>query len=140
MHEAALLHGAVETTVAAMRKAGATRVTRVSLVIGASSHVTEESARLHFALAAALTPVATATLDIEWLPATYQCFTCLRSFESLLPEDQVACPDCGGAALEANHLDVCYPVSIEVGYDDPSLIEAEADTPLAGPSGAPQCV
>lgn len=114
MHEVAAMRGVVGTILEHTREAGATQVTRVQLVLGASGHLTEDAARQHFAVLAADTPAAEAHLDIEWLPASYQCFDCLQQFESALPPSEVTCPTCGGLALEIGHQDVCYVSEIDV--------------------------
>jgi Zn finger protein HypA/HybF involved in hydrogenase expression len=86
----------------------------VYLTLGASGHLTEEAARQHFALLSQGTAVANAELVISWLPASYQCVLCLNQFESLAPADAVACPQCGGVALETAHQDVCWVDAIEI--------------------------
>jgi hydrogenase nickel incorporation protein HypA/HybF len=97
-----------------MQAAGATRLTKVQLVLGASGHLTEDAARQHFALCAQNTPAADAQLDITWEPAAYQCFECLARFASLEPPETVRCPECGGLALEVAHSDACYIAEIQV--------------------------
>jgi Zn finger protein HypA/HybF involved in hydrogenase expression len=114
MHEVAAMRGVVGTILERTREAGAAHVTRVRLVLGASGHLTEDAARQHFAVLAADTPAADAHLDIEWLPAAYQCFDCLGQFESTVPPEEVSCPACGGLALEIGHQDVCYVSEIDV--------------------------
>ncbi len=114
MHEVAAMRGVVGTILERTREAGAARVTRVRLMLGASGHLTEDAARQHFAVLAADTPASDADLDIEWLPATYQCFDCLQRFESAQPPAEVVCPACGGLALEIGHQDVCYVSEIDV--------------------------
>src|SRR5262249_42977986 len=89
-------------------------VTRVHLVLGASSHSSEDAVRQHFTLCAKNTPAAEAQLDITWEPATYQCFECLDRFASLEPPETLRCPQCGGLALEVAHSDACYLAEIEV--------------------------
>jgi Zn finger protein HypA/HybF (possibly regulating hydrogenase expression) len=127
MHEVAAMQGMVQTALEHMRAAGATRVSRITLVLGASGHFTAEAAQQHFAMLTAGTPLETATLKIEWLPATFQCFNCLYNFESCEAAEQVTCPKCGGVALEIAHQHVCYVSSIDVDDEDregtPPVIE-----------------
>jgi hydrogenase nickel incorporation protein HypA/HybF len=108
MHEVALMQGVVTTIVDRLREAGGTRITQVHLVLGASGHLTEDAARQHFAILAAGTPAEGAALDIEWLPATYQCLDCRATFTVGHVEESAICPFCGGLALEIAHQDVCY--------------------------------
>lgn len=114
MHEAAAIQGALNEALAKMHTAGGTRMTRLVLVLGASSHFTEEIARQHFAVDAQGTPAEAAILDIEWLPALYTCLQCLHTFSSAEPGETVTCPACGGTALEIDHADICYVREIEV--------------------------
>lgn len=114
MHEAAALQGALNQALTQMRAAGGSRITRAVLVLGASGHLTEDMARQHFAVNAQGTPAEDALLEIEWLPASYSCFQCLHTFDSVQPPAEVTCPACGGVALEVDHTDVCYIREIEV--------------------------
>jgi Zn finger protein HypA/HybF involved in hydrogenase expression len=114
MHEIAAMQGAVSDVLTALKQSGGRRVTHVYLTLGASGHLTEAAARQHFALLSQGTPVADASLVITWLPASYQCFSCLNHFESLAPADAVACPQCGGVALETGHQDICWVDAIEI--------------------------
>jgi Zn finger protein HypA/HybF involved in hydrogenase expression len=118
MHEIAAMQGAVSDALTALKQSGGRRVTHVYLTLGASGHLTEEAARQHFALLSQGTPVANAQLVITWLPASYQCFSCRNQFESLAPADAVACPQCGGVALETAHQDVCWVEAIEIDSGD----------------------
>lgn len=127
MHEAAAIQGALDESIERMQAAGGARITRVVLVLGVSGHFTEDAARQHFALNAQGTPAEGATLDVEWLPASYSCFQCLHTFASVQPPAEVTCPECGGVALETGHSDVCYIREIEV-----------AESPVASEFGAPE--
>jgi Zn finger protein HypA/HybF involved in hydrogenase expression len=118
MHEIAAMQGAVSDVLGALRRSGGRTVTHVYLTLGASGHLTEEAARQHFAALAHGTPAEAAELIFTWLPATYQCFSCLNQFESLAPADAVACPHCGGVALETAHQDVCWVDAIDVDSGD----------------------
>lgn len=114
MHEVAAMRGVVSAVLARMREEHATEVSRVKLILGVSGHLTEDAARQHFAVLAEGTPAEHAELDIEWQPATYQCFECLHQFSSIEPPDAVVCPMCGGLALEIAHSDECYAAEIDL--------------------------
>ncbi len=129
MHEVAAMRGALSMVLERMRDVGAIRVTHVELTLGTSGHLTEEAARQHFAVLAAGTPAEGATLAFTWLPATYQCFSCLRQFESTAPEAEAACPDCGDIALEIGHRDDYYVSSIEVELPDDSINASKRQLP-----------
>ncbi|HEX9037289.1 MAG TPA: hydrogenase maturation nickel metallochaperone HypA [Ktedonobacterales bacterium] len=133
MHEAAAIQGAVSVALERVAALGSPRVRAVELALGVSGHITDAIARQQFAICALGTPLETAALRIVWLPATYQCFTCLRQFSSVEPAEGVACPECGGVALEIAHDDACYIQAIDVdgagGVDGEPLL---ADAPRAG--------
>jgi hydrogenase nickel incorporation protein HypA/HybF len=112
------MQGAVQTILEQMRAAGGSRVTTVELLLGTSGHFTEEAARQHFAVLTVGTPAEGATLEICWVPATFQCFSCLHRFESCAPAEQVICPRCGDIALETSHLEACYVKAIEVSFEE----------------------
>lgn len=130
MHEVAAMRGVVQTALKHLQRAGGTRITGVELVLSASGHLTEEAARQHFAVFAANTPAADATVTIMLRPAAYQCFSCLRVFQSSQPAESIVCPACGGVALEIEHEDVCALQSIDVALD------ASADDAGAVPASA----
>jgi hydrogenase nickel insertion protein HypA len=153
MHEVAAMQGIVRTALECMRQAGASRVTNVQLVLGASRHFTAEVACQHFEALTKDTPIEDASLTIQWLPAKLFCFSCLHRFESSEPATQVTCPVCGEVALEIEHKDACYVSSIDVSFDDAGdtgkLNAAEETMPemhvlfsecyLPGPQKAPLC-
>jgi hydrogenase nickel incorporation protein HypA/HybF len=118
MHEVAAMQSIVRTALEYMREAGASRVSNVQLVLGASGHFTAESAQQHFEVLTAATPIEGASLTISWLPAKYQCFSCLHRFENCESAGQVTCPSCGNVALETEHQDICCVSSIDVTFDD----------------------
>jgi Zn finger protein HypA/HybF involved in hydrogenase expression len=114
MHEVAAIQGVISSIVEAMHQAGGERVTSVHLLLGASGHLSEETARQHFAMLAVGTPVEHAELAIDWAPANYQCFSCGQRFEVTEIVEPVSCPACDGIALEVAHQEVCYACEIEV--------------------------
>ena len=97
-----------------MHQAGGDCITSVHLSLGASSHMTEESARQHFAMLAVGTPAENAELIIQWLPAIYQCFSCGERFEVIEVAETVSCPHCDSVALEVAHQDLCYASEIKI--------------------------
>ena len=122
MHEIAAMQGVVRTVLDCMRAAGASRVTHVQLVLGVSGHFTADAAHQSFEVLTRGTLIEGASLSIQWVPAQYQCFSCLHRFESGEPSEQVTCPQCGEVALEVEHQDICSVSSINVSFHD------EADT------------
>lgn len=118
MHEVAAMQSMVRTALKCMRQAGGSRVTNVQLVLGASRHFTADAAYQLFEALTKGTPIADASLTIQWLPAKFLCVSCLHRFESSEPATQVTCPVCGEVALEIEHTDVCYVSAIDITFDD----------------------
>ena len=110
------MQGVIQTILASVEHAGASRVTNVQLVLGVSGHFTEEAVRQYFQVLAQDTPIEGAVLMLSWLPATYQCLCCQHRFESTL--STATCPQCGEVALEISHQDECSIRSIEVVFPD----------------------
>ena len=122
MHEGVVMQGVINTILASMENAGASRVTDVQLAVGTSGHFTEEAVRQYFLALTQGTPIEGATLTLSWLPATYQCLSCQQRFEST--SSTALCSQCGDVALEISHQDECYVRSIDVISPDESVGQA----------------
>ena len=116
MHEGAMMQTVVATILTELEKAKGTRVTRVQLELGTSEHFTEEAVHQYFQILTQDTPAAGARLELAWLPATYQCLSCLQCFEST--SSTGICPHCGDVGLEVAHRDGCDIRGIEVIASD----------------------
>jgi len=125
MHEAAAMQAIVRIILHRMQQAGASRVINVQLILGASGHLTAEAANQHFEALVNGTPIEGASLTIQWLPAEYQCFFCLHCFESGEPSSHVTCPECGEAALEIGHRDMCHVSAIDVSFEEEKVCVLE---------------
>jgi Zn finger protein HypA/HybF involved in hydrogenase expression len=125
MHELAATRGILATALEQMHAAGASRITGLELTIGASGHLTEDAVRQNFLLLALGTPAEMATLTIVWLPATYQCFSCLNRFASAAPAAEISCPACGGVALEIEHQEVFSVSAIDVVFASDEIQSAD---------------
>jgi hydrogenase nickel insertion protein HypA len=132
MHEVAAIQGVVSTIIETMHQAGGERITSVHLVLGASTHLSEESARQHFALLSAGTAAEHVELVITWVPAEYQCFSCGKRFDVVEVTEPVSCPDCDGIALEVAHQDLCYASEIKIETRDTRI----SDRPSMAVEGA----
>jgi hydrogenase nickel incorporation protein HypA/HybF len=94
MHEMSLTESVVEIALEEARKAGAARIRRIILDIGALSAVEPEAMRFCFAAIAAGTAADGAELAIETVPGAGWCPDCGKTVP--LAERFDACPDCGG--------------------------------------------
>ena len=95
MHELSIAQGIVDQVVAIARKHEATRVSRVTVVVGAMRLVVPEALQLAFEAAAQGTLAEAAELRIVEQTTRATCNHCGRSFEPVI--DCYCCPDCGRA-------------------------------------------
>jgi hydrogenase nickel incorporation protein HypA/HybF len=112
MHEVGLMLQALELADAELRRAGASRIHRLRLRVGALSGVVPEALRLAFAAASQGTAAEGAAFDLETVPVVCECERCGCVFR---PEDvYYCCPDCDalcpqvlqGRELELTSLEV----------------------------------
>lgn len=94
MHELSLARGLVALAEDEARKAGAKRVTRLRLAVGALGHVTPEAMRFCFDAAASGSMVEGAALAIDIVPGAGRCRDCGRTVALAARFDP--CPACGG--------------------------------------------
>jgi hypothetical protein len=92
--------------------------------------MTAEAVRRSFAMLVRGTPIAGASLAIQWLPASYQCLTRRRRFASGEPCEQVLCPQCSEIALEVEHQEIYTVRSIDASF---SATQDESSPPQQSP-------
>jgi hydrogenase nickel incorporation protein HypA/HybF len=98
MHELTLAESVVRLVENAARQAGAARVTRVRLALGALAHVDSDALLYCCQLVARDGVAAHAVYEVERPPAEAWCANCLRTVQ---PEAVGApCPECGDFRLE----------------------------------------
>jgi hydrogenase nickel incorporation protein HypA/HybF len=112
MHEASLMKSALDLAFNQVQAAGARRIHRLYLRVGALSGVVPEALQFAFQALSAGGPAEGAVLHIEPVPPGFQCQTCGAEFA---PEDErPACPHCGalggrlcrGLELELTSLEI----------------------------------
>jgi len=97
MHELSIARDLVDLAVEEAARAGASRVVRVKLRLGALAGVIPPALHTAFAAARLGTPAANAALDIDAVPAAVRCARCACDRE--LPNPCVRrCPACGTPA------------------------------------------
>lgn len=84
MHEGTVMQAVFTAILDSLENTHPARVTHVQLTLGVSGHFTEEAVRPYFQILAQNTPVEGAELELDWLPAVYQCLSCSQRFESNL--------------------------------------------------------
>src|SRR3954451_7644224 len=97
MHELSIAQDLIDLVTEEAARAGASRVVRVKLRLGALAGVIPPALRTAFHAARVGTPAADASLDIEHVPATIHCAHCgidrpLDNIQSRV------CPVCGTPA------------------------------------------
>ena len=98
MHELGLMQSALDMALAHARRAGASRIHRVRLRVGAQSGVVVDALELAFTVATPGTPADGAELVVEPVPVVCRCERCERDFE---PEDVIyCCPICGDVSAQ----------------------------------------
>ena len=92
MHEVGLMQTALRMAAAEASRAGATRIHRLRLRIGALSGGVPEALGMAFVAASPGTPAEGATFEYETVPVVCRCPSCGHEFE---PADIVyCCPKC----------------------------------------------
>lgn len=119
MHELSIAQSLIETACETAERAGAARVCRIQLRIGALAGVVKEALAFSFDLAAEGTLCAGAVLDVEEVPITVMCPTCQEP-RTLAEAWHFSCPECGTPTpeiLTGRELDL---VSLEIEQHAPS--------------------
>lgn len=93
MHELSIAMSLVELASERARRAGAARVTRLNLRIGALRGIEDESMRQAFEAARIDSPCVDAELRIENVPLKARCRDCGAQYE--IEGAEWACPACG---------------------------------------------
>lgn len=117
MHELSIAHSLVETAVEAAEKAGATRVTRVQLRLGALSGVVRNALEFGYEITTRGTLLEGSELVIEELPVIVDCDAC-HTQTTLHDMQGFACPACGAPGprmIQGRELEL---QSIEIDVDD----------------------
>jgi hydrogenase nickel incorporation protein HypA/HybF len=98
MHEMAVTQSVLDIAVKHAQQAGASRITRINLVIGELSGVVDDSVQFYFDFLSRDTIAAGAELVFERHPAMYRCRECKTDFH---PDGHDwTCPSCGELAFE----------------------------------------
>jgi hydrogenase nickel incorporation protein HypA/HybF len=92
MHEFSIMQAALETAGEKTRAAGATRIHRITVRVGALSGVVPEALRFAFDALKGESPAAQAELEIEAVPAVAWCPDCAAEFAAA--EINYECPRC----------------------------------------------
>ena len=134
MHELSIAHSLVESAVDAAEKAGARRVTRVHLRLGALSGVVRNALEFGYEITTQGTLLEGSELVIEELPVIVDCDVC-HTQSTLDGLQTFACPACGAPGprmIQGRELEL---QSIEIDVDEIAFGgDAVAEAPHALPT------
>jgi hydrogenase nickel incorporation protein HypA/HybF len=116
MHEGALTQDLFGHVMAHARGAGARRVTRVKVTIGALSDATPESIEFYFKSFAPGTVAEEAVLEFGTAPGEARCPSCAKEFQ--IDEIYAACPACGTFPVTVTGGNGVFLSSLEIETDD----------------------
>lgn len=112
MHELGVTQEVLNIALSKAKEAGAKKVCKVSMVIGDSSGIVDDSVQLCFELLSQDSIASGAEISFRHIPTTVRCRRCDISFTA--KKDQWACPTCGGWDVEMETGKEFYIESIEV--------------------------
>jgi hydrogenase nickel incorporation protein HypA/HybF len=112
MHELSATESILSLVIDEAAKAGASRITRISLKIGEWSTFVPDSVQFCFELISGGTPAEGAELAIEQVPVEYKCDGC--GFEFAPQVERLGCPKCAGTNTRLVSGREFYIDSIEV--------------------------
>ena len=111
MHELSITENMLAVALAKGKEAGASRISRINLVIGELTGVASDCVSFYFDFVAKDTIAHQATLSFENRPTSLRCRSCGRVFP---PDGTWACPGCGAEQVEIVGGRELYVDSIEV--------------------------
>ena len=112
MHELAVTESILNIATDYAKKAGATRVTDLYLVIGRLSSLVDDSVPFYWDILSQDTICEKSQLHFERIPANILCLDCGNEF--LLENELTPCPGCGGVKIKVISGDQFSLDSIEI--------------------------
>ena len=112
MHEYSITQSLLSLAVEKANEAGASKITRINLVLGEMSGIAADCVQFYFDFLSKETIAAGACLTFEKKPTSLRCRHCEAVFP---PRDHDwTCPDCHETGIEIVSGRECYMESIEV--------------------------
>ena len=112
MHEMAITANILHIALSVAEKAGASRVTGITLVIGELSSILDDSVQQYFGLLCEDTAAAGAQLVFKRVYASLCCRACGQTY--LKDGSRFTCPACGGEGTLTGDAKEFYIEAIEV--------------------------
>lgn len=112
MHELSITENILEIATRNGARAGASRITDITLVIGDLSSIVDDSVQFYWDMISQGTLAEGARLHFRRVPARVHCQSCAHEFE--LAGQLNPCPECGSLSLDILSGDEFYVDSIEI--------------------------
>ncbi len=112
MHELAVTESILNIALRHGQEAGASRVTDLHLVIGQLASIVDDSVQFYWDIISKDTLAEGACLHFRRIPTELVCLDCSRRYAP--GKDELACPDCGGAAVRVVAGEEFYLEAIDV--------------------------
>jgi len=117
MHELGVTQNILAIALRHAEEAGATRITRLTLVVGELSSIVDESVQFYWDLIANGTLAEGATLEFRRVPAMLRCNDCQHEFR--MDYETFLCPRCGSSRVAVSGGEEFYLESIDVDLPAP---------------------
>ncbi len=112
MHELPISQSILEIALREAEKAGAKKVTGISLVIGKLATAVDDSIQFYWSMIAEGTIAEGAILHFERIPTEMRCYDCGHTFEP--DERSFSCPICGSSHVRVSRGDELRVESIDI--------------------------
>lgn len=112
MHEYSITESMLSLALEKATEAGASKITRIDIVLGEMSGIVGECVQMYFDLLSRDTIAAGAGLEIKTVPVSMRCHHCGKVFTPAAGD--LSCPDCRQTGIEIVAGRECHMESIEV--------------------------
>lgn len=112
MHEYAVTQSMLKIALDEAKRAGASKILEIRLVIGDTSTILDDSVQMYFDIMSEGTPAQGAKLVFNRVKAEFKCRECGEVF--VKPSRGFDCPKCGGLGMPTGKGKEFYIESLEV--------------------------
>jgi hydrogenase nickel incorporation protein HypA/HybF len=116
MHELSVTESILTIAVENAKKANATKITSINLVIGQLSSIVDDSVQFYWDTISEGTLCEGSKLNFKRVPALLKCHDCQTEFE--IGRELTPCPKCGSYRSSILHGEEFYLDSIEIEKDE----------------------
>jgi len=116
MHELSVTEGILDIALENAKKAGASKVTSINLMIGKLSSIVDDSVQFYWDTISENTICEGAKLVFTRIPATLKCQDCQTEYD--IEQELRPCPNCKGYNVIITRGEEFYLDSIEIEKED----------------------